>query len=917
MIPERVTIQNFLTYGEDPSGGPIVFDFTGAGLWSIGGDNGSGKSTIFDAIRYCLFGEHRGGSQNDNRLVRKGTNGTAVEFQFRFGEHLYRIRRTITLSTTRKGELKETKAAAASVWDDEVDAWVPIPEADGITPVNQWVKNLGLRSEAFNATVLLQQGGADKILTEPPKKRFEIFSGIVDLAPYERLAGAATSRQKDATAEAKALTDRRDQIPSVTDDQLAEAGTAFENETKVLKGAIDAEKEASAVRGGAIKAAELEDRLAQLAARQDEIGAVLSEADAVNNRFARHQSLAAAQPKLTAAETALAAAEEADLRAAEARASLDGIDIPALDEAGAEAADAVTKQEAARDELLKQADGIGRALPVARALITARDEVARRQEAADEVGDPDDWQAEFERRQGAVRALEAELETAKQTQAKLLDAQAKAQAQAETLAEAITARREAAGEATCSRCGQSVDSDHLARELEELRGKHLEAARQAENAEHDVTGIARDVKNLADDMKSASNAVNDADKMLHTAQTASRELRDAVARLAGPTEKAAELPEPWPRILASGADAIAAEAAREESLRADAASIGLELETLVSKLETAKADAASAAKRAEELKTSILLEQRDAEGFRREAEAHLTGVASDLVADFRARRSAALDDIEAELESLTDAPDAYRALTNARDEEAQVSADTKAATTALGDIPLKHRVPVEDAEAAADEAAKRQEEAQALRDEAYTRLHQLQSARKQREELAGDIVKAEHAARVARKLATLLGRNGLQAQLMRQAVEGVETLANDTLSRLSGGALSVDLRCAEDGEGSKLEVWVVDTASADEPLEANFVSGSQKFRVAVAVAAGLGQYLAGPEAVRSLIIDEGFGSLDEAGRDVMITELRNLAEHLERVIVVSHHADFSDPARFPNSFTLRKVGRHTEVTRRV
>lgn len=917
MIPERVTIQNFLTYGEDPSGGPIVFDFTGAQLWSIGGDNGAGKSTIFDAIRYCLFGEHRGGSQNDNRLVRKGTNGTAVEFHFRFGDHLYRIRRTITLSTTRKGELKETKAAAASVWDDEVDAWVPIPEADGITPVTQWVKSLGLRSDAFNATVLLQQGGADKLLTEPPKKRFEIFSSIIDLAPYERLAAAATGRQKDATAQAKALTDRRDQIPAVTDEQLTEAETAFENETTVLNNAIAAEKEASAVLAGARRAADLDERLTQLATRRDEIEALLAEADAVSERFARHQSLAAAEPKLTAAETAVAAAEEAEGKAAEAQAELDDIDIPALERARDEAADAVAEQEAARDALLKEADAIGRALPVARALITVQGEVTRRQETADETGSPEDWQAELERRRAALNALDAELEKAKDSHADLLDAQAKAQAQMETVTEAVAARREAAGEATCSRCGQAVDADHVARELADLEAKHAEAARHADTAKKAATGIASDVKNLTNRMKTADTAVNEADKALQASRAAADELRDAIARLAGPSNRAAELPEPWPRILAAGADAIAAEAAREETLRTDATSIGVELKTRISTLEAAKTDAAGAVKRADELQTRILLEQKGAEGFRREADAHLSGLASDLVADFRARRSAALNDVAGELESLADAPDAYQALRNAQEEQAQVSAETKAATTALGEIPVEHRIPIEDAEVAAEEAAKRQREAQALRDEVYTTLHGLQSARKQRDELACDMVKAEHAARVARKLATLLGRSGLQAQLMRQAVEGVETLANDTLSRLSGGALSVDLRCGEDREGSKLEVWVVDTASADEPLEANFVSGSQKFRVAVAIAAGLGQYLAGPEAVRSLIIDEGFGSLDESGREVMITELRNLAEHLERVIVVSHHTDFSDPARFPNTFTLRKIGRHTEVTRRV
>ena len=58
-----------------------------------------------------------------------------------------------------------------------------------------------------------------------------------------------------------------------------------------------------------------------------------------------------------------------------------------------------------------------------------------------------------------------------------------------------------------------------------------------------------------------------------------------------------------------------------------------------------------------------------------------------------------------------------------------------------------------------------------------------------------------------------------------------------------------------------------------------FISGSQKFRVAVALAAGLGQYLGGGTSIRSLIIDEEFGSLDADGRQRMIHELRAAPGH--------------------------------------
>jgi DNA repair exonuclease SbcCD ATPase subunit len=170
--------------------------------------------------------------------------------------------------------------------------------------------------------------------------------------------------------------------------------------------------------------------------------------------------------------------------------------------------------------------------------------------------------------------------------------------------------------------------------------------------------------------------------------------------------------------------------------------------------------------------------------------------------------------------------------------------------------------------------------------------------------------------RAAQRLAVLLGKGELQGRLLTDATTGVGAYANDTLARISGGTLEVALhREGAPDDNATLEILVTDFSSAQEPLEVAFISGSQKFRVAVALAAGLGQYLGGAAAIRALIIDEGFGSLDTDGRQRMIHELRTLAEHLDRIIVISHHEDFSDRTLFPNGYLLRKSGARTIVER--
>jgi DNA repair exonuclease SbcCD ATPase subunit len=64
----------------------------------------------------------------------------------------------------------------------------------------------------------------------------------------------------------------------------------------------------------------------------------------------------------------------------------------------------------------------------------------------------------------------------------------------------------------------------------------------------------------------------------------------------------------------------------------------------------------------------------------------------------------------------------------------------------------------------------------------------------------------------------------------------------------------------------------------------------------------------------SQIIDEGFGSLDEKGRRETLEQIREMSEHFERIIVVSHTESFHDPALFPARYELRKDGRRTLVS---
>src|SRR5205807_8838643 len=80
-----------------------------------------------------------------------------------------------------------------------------------------------------------------------------------------------------------------------------------------------------------------------------------------------------------------------------------------------------------------------------------------------------------------------------------------------------------------------------------------------------------------------------------------------------------------------------------------------------------------------------------------------------------------------------------------------------------------------------------------------------------------------------------------------------------------------------------------------EPIGVAFLSGSQRFRVAVSLALGIGRYASRQHRpIKSVIIDEGFGCLDRQGRQVMIQELQNLRSELDCILLVSHQEEFTD-----------------------
>src|SRR2546421_11712326 len=100
MLLQKIRLKGFLGHRSRPGqadsdDGFTEIDLSGARLWLIHGPNGGGKSSIWDALTFALFKEHRGGGQNFAQLIHDADDVAEVSIEFVLGGGLYMLKGTI------------------------------------------------------------------------------------------------------------------------------------------------------------------------------------------------------------------------------------------------------------------------------------------------------------------------------------------------------------------------------------------------------------------------------------------------------------------------------------------------------------------------------------------------------------------------------------------------------------------------------------------------------------------------------------------------------------------------------------------------------------------------------------------------------------------------------------------------------
>ena len=199
MRPIKLTMCAFGPY----AGSTVIdFDALGAsGVYLVCGDTGAGKTMIFDAICFALFGEAsgdaRGGARSTTSLrsdYAASTEKTYVELEFLYRGKRYRVRRNPEYTRAKargEGETKQTAQAEIELPDGSV--------VSGARKVNAQVEELlGIDCDQFKQIVMLAQGEFRRLLTADTDTREAIFRKLFGTEIYEQI-------QKRLTEESNAL----------------------------------------------------------------------------------------------------------------------------------------------------------------------------------------------------------------------------------------------------------------------------------------------------------------------------------------------------------------------------------------------------------------------------------------------------------------------------------------------------------------------------------------------------------------------------------------------------------------------------------------------------------------------------------------------------------------------------------------
>ena len=303
MRPLRLTFSAFGPYAGEQT---LELSRLGSGgLYLITGDTGAGKTTIFDAITFALFGEASGDVREASMLRSQYAapeTPTFVELTFLHNGARCTIRRNPAYQRPAK--------RGGGLTAESASAQLTMPDGSLVTKpreVDAAIRALiGVDRQQFSRIAMIAQGDFQKLLLADTKERQKIFRDIFKTEPFERLQkrfkqDADAQRRNFDALQSKVLQEIRDLLPEqetppLARDALAQAETR-QNEACAAyqenQNALDANSEAlKEIHEGLGRAAEQEKARRDLLAAREALAAQVPEIERLTEALERESDRA-------------------------------------------------------------------------------------------------------------------------------------------------------------------------------------------------------------------------------------------------------------------------------------------------------------------------------------------------------------------------------------------------------------------------------------------------------------------------------------------------------------------------------------------------------------------------------------------------------------------------------------------------
>ncbi len=285
------------------------------GLYLIRGDTGAGKTSIFDAIAFALYGE-ASGDQREAAMFRSQyaapDTPTFVELTFESAGKTYRVRRVPEYTRPAK--------RGGGVTLQRAEAELTMPDGRVVTrvkEVGQAVREIvGVDREQFAQIAMIAQGDFLKLLVASTEERMRIFRQIFHTGRYQKLQAAlkdqlaALSRARDKLRDGlmQAVGSARYPADSVLGQRLADAqaGRLLLQETAALLDEI-VRQDSAAQEAGRRALERLDKQIGQAARTLGQARELAAARTQLRDAQAKRQAIQQEMEKAGAARAALAA----------------------------------------------------------------------------------------------------------------------------------------------------------------------------------------------------------------------------------------------------------------------------------------------------------------------------------------------------------------------------------------------------------------------------------------------------------------------------------------------------------------------------------------------------------------------------------------------------------------------------------